>query len=349
VQIGVLLSLPGIISSLIEPIFGILSDTWRRRVLILGGGVAFGLSALFTSASQSFLPLLLTFIMFYPASGAFVSLSQAALMDSDPARREKNMARWTFAGSVGVVAGPLALSAAVAARIGWRGLFVIFGAITFLLLAGVWRMPFENGKSHDDEEPLTFRAGLKNAAQALKRRDVVRWLALLQFSDLMLDFLYGLLALYFVDVVGVSPGEAGFAVAVWTGVGLVGDFLLIPLLERVRGLSYLRVSAAITLVLFPAFLLIPGVPLKLALLAVLGFFNSGWYAILQAQLYESLPGQSGTALAANNVSGLVGSLIPLGLGLVAQQAGLDAAMWLLLAGPIALLIGIPRDRVARQE
>jgi FSR family fosmidomycin resistance protein-like MFS transporter len=34
--------------------------------------------------------------------------------------------------------------------------------------------------------------------------------------------------------------------------------------------------------------------------------------------------------------------MPLLLGIVAQRYGLDAAMWFLLAGPIALLIGIPR-------
>jgi len=45
----------------------------------------------------------------------------------------------------------------------------------------------------------------------------------------MLDILYGFLALYFVDVVRVSPAFAALGVAVWTGLGLLGDFLLIPL------------------------------------------------------------------------------------------------------------------------
>ena len=84
-----------------------------------------------------------------------------------------------------------------------------------------------------------LKDGVVNALRALRRGEVLRWLTLLQFSDLMLDVLLGFLALYFVDVVGVTPAQAGLAVAVWTGVGLLGDFLLIPLLERVRGLSYL--------------------------------------------------------------------------------------------------------------
>jgi FSR family fosmidomycin resistance protein-like MFS transporter len=56
-----------------------------------------------------------------------------------------------------------------------------------------------------------------------------------------------------------------------------------------------------------------------------------------------MPGQSGSVITVGNLFGLVASLIPLGLGLAAQQLGLSAAMWLLLAGPAALLVGIPRQ------
>jgi len=99
IQIGLLLSLPSLVSSIVEPFLGILGDVWKRRVLILGGGMVFTLALLLTAISSSFASLLLSFILFYPASGAFVSLSQAALMDTDPARHEHNMARWTLPGA----------------------------------------------------------------------------------------------------------------------------------------------------------------------------------------------------------------------------------------------------------
>lgn len=345
--------MPGIVAALVEPFLGILADIWRRRVLIVGGGVVFGLTLLLIAAGHHFWALMFAFAVQYPASGAFVSVSQAALMDHDPARREHNMARWTFAGSVGVVAGPLTLGAAMLAGGTWRELFAVFAALTFVLAAAAYRHRYPNHRHPPDERsasagpgddpaPLTFRDGLRQALRALRRRDVLRWIALLQFSDLMLDVLYGFLALYFVDVVGLTASQASLAVAVWTGVGLVGDFLIIPLLERVPGLAYLRVSAAVVLVVFPAFLLAPWFAIKLALLGTLGLLNAGWYAILMAKLYAAMPNQSGTALAVNNVGGLAGSLIPLGLGAVAQVAGLGAALWLLLAGPVALLVGLPR-------
>ena len=352
-QIGLLLGIPSIIGNLIEPFLAILGDVWKRRTLVLGGGAVFAVALLLTALSRDFGLLLVSFVLFYPASGAFVSLSQATLMDLQPARREHNMARWTAAGSLGVVGGPLALGAAVALGFDWRGLFAAFAMLTAVILIFARRVPFENhAQRAEDQGALSltlFAQGLRQALQALRRGEVWRWLILLEASDLLLDVFLGFLALYMVDVAGASAGQAAVAVAVWTGVGLAGDLLLIPLLERVRGIRYLRVSALVVLALYPAFLLAPALGGKLLLLGALGFFNAGWYAILQAGLYSAMPGQSGTALAAKNVSGLVAGCIPLALGLIAQRFSLQTAMWLLLLGPVALLIGLPRSKTQSTE
>ncbi len=350
VHIGLALSLPGIVANCIEPFLGILGDVWKRRVLILGGGVFFTLACLLTAVSHNFLFLLISFIIFYPSSGAFVSLSQASLIDSDPSRHEQNMARWTFAGSVGVVLGPLALGAAAFLGFGWRGMFFVLAGITVLILGGAWRLLPAASSDHPPLPSLSaVWDGIRTALAALKRREVLRWLVLLEFSDLMLDVFYGYMALYFVDVVGLTAAKAALAVAVWTGFGLLGDFLIIPLLEKVRGLDYLRLSVVLELVLFPVFLLILNPWLKLVVLGALGLFNSGWYAILQGNLYSSMPGRSGTVMTLGNVAGFFGKLIPFGIGLAAQRFGLGSAMWILLAGPLALLFGLPKGYHSRLE
>ncbi|MEO6458022.1 MAG: MFS transporter [Chloroflexia bacterium] len=349
-QVGVLLGLPNFIANFIEPFIGILGDVWRRRALVLGGGVVFGLALLLMAFSESFPVLLVAFILFSPASGAFVSLSQATLMDTDPARHEHNMARWTFAGSLGVVAGTLAVGLVSWFALGWRPLFAIFAGLTLILLLAASRFHFPRGvpdPESEEEEALGFKRGVLDAVGALKRREVLRWLTLLEFSDLMLDVLLGFLALYFVDVVGVSPADAALAVTVWTVVGLAGDFLIIRLLERVPGLTYLRVSAGVLLLLYPAFLLAPYLWAKFGLVALLGLFNAGWYSILKGNLYSSMPGRSGTVMAVGNVFGLVGSLLPVAIGAISDNVGLGAAMWILLLGPVALLVGLPRATSTR--
>jgi MFS transporter, FSR family, fosmidomycin resistance protein len=344
-QIGLLLGLPRIVGNLIEPTLGILGDVWKRRALILGGGVIFTASLLLTGVARNFAVLLAAFILFYPASGAFVSLSQATLMDSDPERHEHLMARWTLAGSLGVVAGPLALGAAAALGLGWRGLYFAFAVLAVGLTLIAWRQPFDNAQAKKQQQGL--RRAVRNAVLALRRKAVLRWLVLLEFSDFMLDVLLGFLALYFVDVVGVTPALAGAAVAVWAVVGLVGDALLIPLLERVRGVVYLRWSALVMLFLYPAFLLAPSVWIKIVLLAALGLGNSGWYAILQGRLYSEMPGQSGTVMAINSAFGVTVGIIPALLGFAAERFGLSVTMWLLILGPVALLVGLPTSAVDR--
>jgi MFS transporter, FSR family, fosmidomycin resistance protein len=364
-DIGLLLTVPDIIASIIEPPLALLGDTRHRRTIILSGGVCFALSMLLVAGSTGFASLLLAFVLFYPASGAFVSLSQAALMDYAPARREQNMARWAFAGSLGIVVGSLALNATVAAGATWRAWFGVLSVVSLLLVVAARRFAFHTRRADAlperacalperacapvelervcaPTERLTVRQGALDALRALRRGEVRRWLVLLEFSDLMLDGFHGWLALYFVDVVGASDAQAGLAVAVWTCVGLVGDLLLIPLLERVRGLTYLRWSALAMLCLFPAFLLAPNLYAKLALLGLVGITNAGWYSILKAQLYASMPERSGAALALSNLSGLAGGLVPLALGLVAERFGLASMMWLLLAAPLMFLAAIPR-------
>lgn len=354
------MTVPGLVSAVVEPVLGILADTRLRRAILLGGGVAFMLSVFLTGASTSAGLLLASWIVFYPASGAFVNVAQIGLMDLAPQRREQNMARWSLAGSLGMAAGPIALGGAAALGLGWRGLYFVMAAVSAALVAPTWRAKIPRGAGVGGRPRAgaggrrrgtaagwrELLQGARGALRALRSRSVLRWLLLLELSDLMIDILFGFVALYFVDVAGAPVGMAAAAVVIWTVSGLAGDVLVIPVLERSPGLLYLRASAAAAAALFPAFLIVHPLLLKMLLLALLGVTKAGWYSVLKAKLYASLPGKGGAAMAVSNVAGLAGSLIPLGLGAVAQAAGLGATMWLLMAAPVALLVGLPRVRPA---
>ena len=337
--VGLLLTLPHAVGALVELAYGPISDAGGRRRLVLAGGLAFAAALLLASAAGGFGTLLVALLLFSPASGAFVGLSQTALMDLDPARHEQAMARWTLAGSVGVAAGPLLLAATVALGGGWRMLFAALGLATLPLVAVVRKLPLPGPVQTEG-----VRAELRRTIAALRRREVLRWLALLEVGDLVGDVLTGFAALYFVDVVGTSPSTAALAVALLTVASLAGDALLVVLLARgLRGIAYMRGSALALLLVVPAFLLLPGLA-KLVPLAVLGLLRAGWYAILKARLFSALPGQSGAALSLSSLSGLLGSIPPLLIGLLAQRLGLGAALWLVLLAPLALLVGLPRKR-----
>lgn len=333
VQIGLVLAIPGFVGCALDPLIGAAGDTSRRRALILFGGIGLAVSTALSAGATGFWMLLGALALGNPAVGAFVSLAQATLMDLAPADRERSMARWTLAGSFGYVGGPLLLAAVLWLGLGWRAAIAGLAALAVPVVLATRRLP-----AHRPGTPgVSVRRGLAEALRALRRRDVLRQLALLEASDLLVDVFHGFLALYLVDVARFDAGAAALGVAVWTGAGLAGDALLLAVLRRVDGARYLRWSAAAALVVYPAFLVVPDAPAKLALVAVLGLLNSGWYAIPKAGLYRALDGRSGTAVAVAGVGGLLGSGIPLGLGLVAGAAGFAPTMWVLLAAPLALL------------
>ena len=193
-EIGLLLAVPSVVSLVVEPALGVASVTWRRRVLVLGGGLAFAAALMLAAVAPSFWVLLAAFALLYPASGAFVSLSQASLMDLQPERRQHNMARWTLAGAVGAVLGPLLLA-----------------GFAFAGLDGACSSPASpSWRSRSSLRPAAFRTTATTASvcasgealRAITRREVFRWLFLLEALDLLGDVFLGFLALYFVDDVG---------------------------------------------------------------------------------------------------------------------------------------------------
>lgn len=352
-QIGLLESAPLLLGSIMELPLGILAGHGRRRRLaVLLGGVLFILTLIGAAAARSFADLLIAFVLFFPASGAFVSLTQSGLMDADPGRREQHMARWELAGSAGSVAGPVLVIAVLAAGGGWRSAYLAVAAAAAAAWLGVARNP---PVPADRPPPPTHLPAPRpsplprhSPLTALRQPGVARWLILLQVSDLLLDVFTGFLALYLVAVAHASPVQAALGVAVRLGAGLAGDAVLIWALRHASGLALLRASAAVAALAFPAFLLAGGLVPKLLVLGCLSLATAPWYPVLQAQLYGSLPDQSGVAVSLSSAAGLLGGAVPLAIGLLAQRFGLAWALAGLAVAPPLLLAGLWRSPRRRQ-
>jgi FSR family fosmidomycin resistance protein-like MFS transporter len=352
-QVGLLASVPLLLGGFLELPLGVLAgDGRRRRLAILGGGILFVLTLLAAASARSFAVLLAAFIAFYPASGAFVSLTQAELMDGWPGRQAGHMARWDLAGSAGALAGPLLLTAVLAAGGSWRAGFLALALLASLAWLGAWlrRAPApapvraeagEAGEAGEQEEPRPWTERARETLVALRTWKTLRWLLLIEVANLLVDVFTGFLALYLVDVVHLPPAVAALAIAIRLGAALAGDAALIAILERVSDLTVLRVSAAAAALLYPAFLVVPGVVPKLAALAVLSAATATWYPVLQARLYGSLPGRSPVAVTLSSAAGLAGGLGPLAVGLAAQGLGLSWALAGLAVVPVAVLL-VPR-------
>ena len=336
-QIGLLLGVPTLVSAVVEPVVGLAGDTRWRRALITGGGAAFAASMLIIARAPAFCAVLAGMALNYPASGAFVSLSQAVLMDLHPSKRAQNMSRWVMFGSVGAVAGPLGVAASERLGYGWRPAFVVVGVAAGLLAVAARRVPSPASGAHP-------RDGARHALRALRDPQVVRWLALLECADLLVDVMRGFLAVYLVAEAGATPALAAGCLAVLGAVDVAAGGLLVRLVERVEPLRIVRAGAVAALVFYPAALLAPWLPARLACFGVVAAATTGWYPLLKAQLYDALPERSGSALALGSISSTAAGLVPPLLGLLAARYGVGAAMWVLLTGPVVVLAGARSGR-----
>ena len=88
----------------------------------------------------------------------------------------------------------------------------------------------------------------------------MRWIILLQLSDLLLDIFIGYAPLYLTDVVGATPAQASLLFTLMMLATLASDVLLIPLLEKVPGRLVVRVSAWISAAIYVSAL--PGAPIR---------------------------------------------------------------------------------------
>ncbi len=349
IQVGLLLGVPGIINTFIEPVLMLLGDTRFRKQIMLAGGMAIAFSLLAIAVTHSFALIMLAMVIGFPASGAFVSLTQATLMDLNPGRQPQMMARWTLSGSLANLLGPLALAGGFALGFGWRWVYYVMAFICLALVLFTWLrpVPLQPASSRAESEHLPAHNLLNGLWTAVHDFSLMRWIILLPLSDLLLDVLTGYLALYFTAVIGLSVAQAGLLLSVLMGASLVSTIILIPLLERYPGRNLVRLSAGITVPLYAAWLLAPWLWAKIALIILIKLASLGWYEVLLGEAFAAAPGRSGTVMAINSVISALAGGIAFLVGWVAARAGLQTAMWILLAGPVALLLFVPHHKPAK--
>ena len=381
-QVGLLLGLPHIIGSAVEWLLMLLGDTPLRKRLIVGGGVVIAVALLGIAAANSFPIILLAWVISFPASGAFVTLSQATLMDINPGREAQMMARWTFSGSLANFVGPLLLAGGFALAWGWRWMFFVLAGIALLLAVLTWRStlpvpvrrsltpsPSPDGRGaqkapspigggargegiHDEAEigpvippPSMLQVGanlLRGLWDALRSPRLLLLILLLQLADLLMDVLTGYLPLYFTDIMKLNQTQVGLLLSITMLASLASDALLIPLLEKFDGRKVVRLSALVVGGLYVGFLLAPWIAVQIGLVLLMKLLTLGWYSVLQGEAYAAVPGRSGTVMALNSLGSLLGGIFPWLVGVAAEQVGLRLAMWLLLLGPLSLLVLLPR-------
>lgn len=347
-QAGFLFTAGALSSLLIEPAINLLADRSSKRPLIAAGMIAMVLAFVVFGLAATYPLLILGFVVFYPATGAAVGLSQAALVDAQPADAPQTMARWTLYSGIGDILSPLAVSALLALGQGWPAICALGAAVWLAILPPFLRQkltvtqpdPSTSTTEGKEEPDVSVRSALR---AALHDKLLLRWVAVGLFCNMLDEIFLAFAALYLRDRLHASAEAVSLAVLAGTVGGLLSLVILERLLARVDGPRLLPWLGLLTLAAVAIFLVAPGFALAALALFLVNVGAACWYPIAQAAAYARLPGRSGTVQAVIAVSAPFEIALPGIVGVLAANFGITAGVAFLGLAPLGVLLLAPHS------
>lgn len=316
------------VGALVEPVSGVLIDLVRRRPLLVAGATAWGAALLVAAGADGFGWLVAACALVGAAYGPLANTADVVLIDAHPDAVERIASRSTALDTVGALLAPGAVALA-----GWGGVDERFllagaglGALGYAwLLAGTGFPPPVARPSR-----TSVRTELVVGARAvLTDRGARPWIAALVLVE-MLDPLEVFEPVWLTDVVGATQSSVAVHVAVGTAASLAALVVLDRWLEFHDARPVLLAACAASLVLFPAWLWVPGFGAKLVLVVAREAATAPLWPIVHARALAAIPGRGGAVTAVTATLGL----LPLhaGFAWLAGRIGLTTTMlWLQVA------------------
>jgi MFS transporter, FSR family, fosmidomycin resistance protein len=343
-QAGTLFTVGTLSSLLLEPPINLASDRGSKRRFVLGGMLALAAGLALAGVAHDFLVLAVAFALIFPATGAAVSLSQAALIDAAPGRAPHTMARWTLFSSVGDLLAPLGVAAAAAVGLGWSALCFI--------AAGFWlgaaaialpqRFPSPAVAAEENSGASGERIGALEALRAaFRERALLRWLTISLMATMLDEIFFAFVALHLHDDLGASESAVALALAAGTIGSMLGLVALHRLLHVMRGERLLPGTALLALAGVALLLLSRTAWLAALALFVVDLGAASWYPVAEAAAYAALPGRSGLVRTTVGVTAPIEMVLPAIAGLVAGHFGAGAAVLMLGIAPLGVLLAAP--------
>jgi len=333
---------PGI--GVVGGVFGVLVDRYSRRLIAAGGALGYAAGLLLFAAATNVPMLVIAVTVMGFAGDAMVRATDVALVDVAGDRLELAVARATLLGSIGDLAGPALLALCLTTGLGWRAAFVVAGlgmAAYGLLLASQplpapAPLPDVTG---DGDPPPRYEIGA-----VLRDRRVFRLGLLAALVDVFDEPFLAFAIAYLVTTRGQPAGVA----ALTAGVGLAGGVAAAAWASRAERAEITHSAVAALLVGGVAAILLaphPGVA-ALGAAGVGAAVNLAWIS-LEPRVLTLRPGQAGTTSAMVSAVAQLAVPVPLVAGVLADRAGVPAALLLYLALALVFATLNRRDRATR--
>ena len=329
-------------SSVVQPLFGLVSDR-LGAIWLLPGGVAFAAVGIGLAALSSTYPVFLLLIAisglgtaaYHPEGSKF-----AAFASGD--RRASGMSLFSVGGNIGFAVGSVVATGLVV----WLGLhggvlLALPGLViaVFLVLLIPFLRSLDPGRSVAQRLRGEDRPGALGLLLAVVGFRSLAWFGLLTFVPL-----------YEVSL-GHSEAYGNRLLALMLLAGGVGTLAAGPAADRIGRRPILLGSVAGTGVFIAVYLLAGGVVGAIAL-ALVGVCVIGSFGVTMVMSQEYLPSRIGLASGLSiGLSIGLGGVAAVALGALADQIDLDRALWVCAVAPfVALAIGLrlPSSRARPQ-
>ena len=344
-QVAMLVLAANVTSSIIQPLFGYLSDQIARRwilplsIFVSGAGIAaLGLAPAYAVMVALVVVMGLGVAAWHPEG--YKTASGVA-----GERKATALSLFSLGGNVGIAVGP-PLATFLVAGLGGHG---TLGMLVPTLAVGALMLAVLPMLTRESSGP---RAGARSPARGVNMPGAMVILIMVVTVRAWASFGFStFVPFYYLDILHADPKIVGVLLFVFLGSGALGTVIAGPIADRVGPRPFIRWVLLAALPFGVLFMLTHG-PLAFVALALFGgvLTSSFSVSVLLAQAY--LPRHAGMA------SGLiVGFAIGLGgagvtaLGMVADRWGVPAALWISATLPLAAFVitrflPAPRDAAA---
>ena len=306
---------------------GRLTDRWGPRAVVTAGGLFLGTAlAGMAWVTQLWQPYILYGVVAALGMGTAYVPCNSTVVKWFARRRGLAVGIASSGGSVGTFALP-PLAQSLVAAVGWRGAYVVFGAVVLVTLASVARVMHRDPESvglHPDGEPGAAGGGAVGVRLGVALRMPAFWLLGAAFTATWLPVFIPLVHLVsLARDLGHGPASGAWLVSTLGAGAVVGRMVMGPVSDRVGRKPTLLVTMAMQAVAFGGFAVAQTVG---ALVATALVFGYSYGAI--STLFPAIVGDFFGRVAAGSIVGflfmLAGSLAawgPLVAGAVHDATG----------------------------
>jgi MFS transporter, FSR family, fosmidomycin resistance protein len=331
-QIGIIVLVQNITSSIIQPIFGVITDKvslpWLLPISVFLSGLGMAITGFMNSYGTILAAVVIGGL---GVSGFHPQASKSVHFVSSDELRGRSMGMFSVGGNLGMAIGAafMMMLTTMPGGIHNTAWFIVPSSITALLL---WRYL-------DKVSPQSFhRPGAKSAptAKSIKMAPLMLLLTFIFFRSTLHSGLSTYIPIYYVNYLNGSPVYAGYLLSLFLAGGVLGTFIGAMLSDKFGRKTIITLSMVVVLPMVAAIPFTTGF-VTMALLFCTGFALISSFATTLVLSQEMMPGYEGMAsgLTIGLTIGLGGVGVT-GLGYIADISGIPAVFSIM---PILPIIG----------